>query len=242
MNRGRASIAEYIAFRRRRSEEALAWLVRHVPLDRKRVLDVGCGHGSLAFSLAVRGASVVAIDIDETRLSLARQHNAHERIEYANTELRHVAGQYDVITIFDVLEHVGAWRDMLKAARDRLTPGGVIYVEYNPFYSVAGHHLYDYTLMPVQWLPDRWTERLVLSRRDRGGIFSAEEALTQYHGLNGITPRQLRRTCRHLGLHIMFERNEMSIPGWRSFNTRLFRHVPYFEDLFSPAHIVLLQA
>lgn len=207
------------------------------------MLDIGCGHGSLAGCLANEGAEVLAIDLDEERLEIARKYNSSERIRYESIDigsLEHT--QFDVITAFDVLEHVRSYEKILEQSRYRLSPTGFIAIEYNPYFSLIGHHLYDFTLLPVQFLPYRWTERIVLSRPDRGGIFSAEECLKQYRELNRISARGLRKACRNNGLRIVFERNEMNIPGWRTLNTRMFRHIPYLEDLFSFAHILFLRA
>lgn len=243
MNRGRGSIEEYIAARRRRADEALDWISRRLSLSGREVLDVGCGHGSLAASVAAAGASVLAIDVDASRIELARRYNEHPNVEYRTGRLATVSERrFHLITVFDVIEHVSAYQELLKECRSRLTPDGLIYVEYNPYYSFVGHHLYDYTFLPVQLFPYRWTERLVRRRSRLGGIFSADDALRQFRELNGITARRFRRACKQHGLKIVFERNEVNIPGLFRFSTGLFRHVPFVEDLVTPAHIVLLRA
>ena len=90
----------------------LDWIDRCVGLTGKRVLDVGCGGGILAESMAVRGASVTGIDLGEKALSVARLHllESGNRVEYllesAEDHARARAGQYDVVTCMEMLEHV----------------------------------------------------------------------------------------------------------------------------------------
>ena len=240
--RGRESIEDYIAYRTLRAEEALRWITPHVFLKGKTVLDIGCGHGSNASVLAKHGARVVGIDIDDSRLAIARQFSSHENIEYVNVDLASLVGRhFDLITVFDVLEHVPEYEQMLVQARNLLAPEGVLYIEYNPYYSIAGHHLYDYTLLPVQFIPYSWTERLVRARAERGGIFSVDDALQQFRGLNGVMCRHVRELCRRHDLRIIFQRNEINIPGYGVLSTRLFRYILYLEDFVSPSHILLLK-
>ncbi len=72
-------------------------------LNGKKVLDVGCGGGILAESMARRGADVLGIDMGEAPLNVARLHAEQEgveHIEYRQIPVEQLAeeqaGQYDV--------------------------------------------------------------------------------------------------------------------------------------------------
>src|SRR5207244_8470319 len=57
----------------------------------RRVLDVGCGAGQLAFHLAEAGAAeVVAVDVSERMLALARAERAHPRVTYQRESMEGV--------------------------------------------------------------------------------------------------------------------------------------------------------
>src|SRR5688500_8665376 len=52
----------------------LEWIDRHAHLQGKRVVDVGCGGGILADSMARKGAQVLGIDLAGKALKVAQLH------------------------------------------------------------------------------------------------------------------------------------------------------------------------
>lgn len=105
------------------------WFAKRLPpLAGARCLDIGCGGGILAESLARAGAEVVGIDPSRESLKAARAHAKHERlrIEYRHgfaEDLRERA-HYDVVFAVDVLEHVNDLGAALDTAIRALKPGG----------------------------------------------------------------------------------------------------------------------
>ncbi|MBD3671413.1 MAG: 3-demethylubiquinone-9 3-O-methyltransferase, partial [Gammaproteobacteria bacterium] len=81
-------------------------------LEGKKVIDVGCGGGILAESMALRGANVTGIDMGEAPLSVARLHQLESGVEvnYRRVTAEEIAteqaGNYDVVTCMEMLEHV----------------------------------------------------------------------------------------------------------------------------------------
>ncbi len=105
-------------------------LDRHLPADRaSRVLDIGCGHGALLYHLRRRGfTNVRGIDISIEQVQLAAQLGITDvqQGDIADYLTEH-QGSFEVITAFDVLEHLR--RPELLAICDRvaaaLSPGGL---------------------------------------------------------------------------------------------------------------------
>ncbi len=98
----------------------------HLPPNRGRVLDVGCGTGILAEELARHFQTVVAIDISEPMLAIARGKRAAANIEYRQADANQLVleQKFDAIvshTAFHHLENVPRTLGVLKAA---LEPGG----------------------------------------------------------------------------------------------------------------------
>lgn len=100
----------------------------------KKVIDVGCGGGILAESMARRANSVLGIDMGEAPLAVGRLHAAQENV--SNIEYRQIpveqlaqeqAGQYDIVTCMEMLEHVPDPASIVKACFDLCKPGGHVF-------------------------------------------------------------------------------------------------------------------
>lgn len=105
-----------------------------VNLVGKRVLDIGCGGGILAEALARRGAKVTGIDMGVAPLAVARLHLLESglAVEYeqaaAETFAEQHAGEFDVVTCLEMLEHVPDPSAVVAACRRLLRPGGDLFV------------------------------------------------------------------------------------------------------------------
>jgi SAM-dependent methyltransferase len=86
------------------------------------VLDIGCGKGELAYDIAERaGASVIAIDRAAWALAFARERFAHPRVTYIEADALTFTPNdaVDVAVLSNVLEHVAARVELLRALRTR---------------------------------------------------------------------------------------------------------------------------
>jgi len=109
----------------------LAWIDSIVGgLAGKRVVDVGCGGGILAESMASRGASVTGVDLSERALGVARLHQLESGVEVdyrlASAEALAQAspGTFDVVTCLEMLEHVPDAGSTVNACATLARPGG----------------------------------------------------------------------------------------------------------------------
>ena len=111
----------------------LEWINARVPLAGKTVLDVGCGGGILAESIAKKGAKVTGIDLSEKALKVADLHSLESGVavryeliaaeELASRE----AGHYDVVTCMEMLEHVPDPAAIVQACATLVKPGGHVF-------------------------------------------------------------------------------------------------------------------
>ena len=103
-------------------------------LKNARVLDVGCGGGLLAETLARAGAEVTAIDLAPTMVETARLHALDSglqidyRVEAAEQLLNTQAGKYDVVTCMEMLEHVPDPGDTIAVLGKLVRPGGHVFL------------------------------------------------------------------------------------------------------------------
>ena len=99
----------------------------------KQVLDVGCGGGILAESMASRGAEVTGIDMGEAPLEVARLHLLESGLEvhYERIAVERLAEEkphsFDVITCMELLEHVPDPGSVVNACAKLVRPGGHIF-------------------------------------------------------------------------------------------------------------------
>jgi 2-polyprenyl-6-hydroxyphenyl methylase / 3-demethylubiquinone-9 3-methyltransferase len=112
----------------------LAHLERKVGgLTGKRVLDVGCGGGILAESMAAAGAKVTGIDLSEKPLKVAKLHllESGQKVDYqlisAEDFAKAHSAKFDVVTCMEMLEHVPEPASTVRACAALAKPGGWIY-------------------------------------------------------------------------------------------------------------------
>ena len=94
-----------------------------------KILDVGCGHGEVAFDLAGQcAAQVTAMDLCEASVRRAQRDFAHPGIRYlvgdALTDLP--AGPFDVVVLSNVLEHLPGRPAFLRRLVAAARPGRVL--------------------------------------------------------------------------------------------------------------------
>ena len=112
----------------------LDWITGVVPLEGKRVLDVGCGGGILADSMARRGAEVLGIDLATKALKVAQLHALEAETQgviYREISAEALAaeqpGSFDVVTCMEMLEHVPDPSSIVKACAGLVKPGGYVF-------------------------------------------------------------------------------------------------------------------
>ncbi|WP_017523179.1 bifunctional 2-polyprenyl-6-hydroxyphenol methylase/3-demethylubiquinol 3-O-methyltransferase UbiG [Pusillimonas noertemannii] len=112
----------------------LGWIQQQAgPLDGLAVLDVGCGGGILAESMAVAGARVTGIDLAEKSLTVAKLHGLESGVpvDYQAISAEDMAaqhpGKFDVVTCMEMLEHVPDPASIVRACGQLVKPGGWVF-------------------------------------------------------------------------------------------------------------------
>ena len=112
----------------------LDWIDGISPVAGQRALDVGCGGGILADSMARRGADVLGIDLSTKALKVAQLHaleaqtrNVAYREVSAEALAAEAPGSFDVVTCMEMLEHVPDPASVVRACAALVKPGGWVF-------------------------------------------------------------------------------------------------------------------
>ena len=111
----------------------LEYIDRRASLKGKTVVDVGCGGGILAESMALKGANVLGIDMGKAPLSVASLHKLESGVELDYQQItaeelaERDAGKYDVVTCMEMLEHVPDPASVIAACSKLVKPDGHVF-------------------------------------------------------------------------------------------------------------------
>jgi len=113
----------------------LEWIDGIAPISQRRVLDIGCGGGILADSMARKGAEVLGIDLAGKALKVAQLHalEAGTRgVKYREISAEALAaeqpGSFDVVTCMEMLEHVPDPAATVAVLGGLVKPGGDVFI------------------------------------------------------------------------------------------------------------------
>jgi 2-polyprenyl-6-hydroxyphenyl methylase/3-demethylubiquinone-9 3-methyltransferase len=127
----------------------LDYIDRTAVLEGKAVLDVGCGGGILAESMAARGAHVTGIDLADKPLKVAQLHllesglQVDYRLISAEALAPEMPQQFDVVTCMELLEHVPDPAATVRACGALAGPGGHL------FFATINRNLKAYLLAVI---------------------------------------------------------------------------------------------
>ncbi len=127
----------------------LDWIDDNARIAGKKVVDIGCGGGILAESMAARGALVTGIDLSEKAHGVARLHlfESGQQVDYRHISAEDLAASapasFDVVTCMEMLEHVPDPASTIRACATLVKPGGSV------FFSTLNRNLKAYLMAVV---------------------------------------------------------------------------------------------
>jgi len=125
----------------------LAYINDRCNLQAGPVVDVGCGGGILAESMAATGAQITGMDMAGKALSVARLHALETGIEInyvettAEAMAENSAAHFSCVTCMEMLEHVTSYASTIAACANMAQPGADL------FFSTINRNPKSYALM-----------------------------------------------------------------------------------------------
>lgn len=102
------------------------------------LLDVGCGGGDFLLICKDKGFHVAGVELSKGAIKLCRKKGLHNIFM---KDIDEIKAAYDIITLFDVAEHLEDPKSFFKKLYHRLNPEGIVYLE-TPRKSIADIYLY----------------------------------------------------------------------------------------------------
>ncbi len=187
------------------SSYLVPYLRAHLPqFTRMRVLEVGCGEGGLIAVLQEQGVEAVGLELSPARVAIAREKNPALRVYVGDITdpkcKKVVGGDYDLVVMRDVMEHIVERAAAMRNVRALLRQGGFFYVSFPPKYSAfAGHQQVGRSFLrflPFVHLLPAFLVRM-LGRIGKEHRHQIESIIG--HGRYGLTVAALERLCRAQG-------------------------------------------
>ena len=102
-------------------------------IEKKKILDLGCGGGLLAESLANYGENIVAIDSSEDLIKMAKKRALEKniKINYKTSTIEKLAknkNKFDIIISLEVIEHVNDYKLFLNNIFKCLNKNGIVII------------------------------------------------------------------------------------------------------------------
>ncbi len=102
------------------------------PLDKIKILDIGCGGGLLCEPMSRLGANVVGIDASKKNINVAQLHANRNNLDIqyfcASPENLNFNDKFDVVLNMEIIEHVENIDYFLKSSSKLLKKNGIMFI------------------------------------------------------------------------------------------------------------------
>ena len=233
----RISEKHYFEWRKNRGKSCINRMNKIIKLKNKVVLDIGCGYGALSSLLLDKGAIVYGTETSTGKLEVAKKIIKSNKINLKavdNEDLPFEDNYFDVVFLFDVIEHVENPGKMIWECERVLKPSGLLYVEFTPYYSFTGHHLYDYAKWPIHILPKKIIKKIVFSKKVKG-FLTPKYYWNQFESLNKLRISSFQKMVDGK-FSKLEERFIIKYPELFELNLSFINYLGFFKDYFTMSY------
>ncbi len=187
MSEDKAIILGHPSYVWRRGQDRRLELIReHLPLESRRILDVGCGLGMYVEKFRRFSSEVYGVDIDPEKVATAQTRLPNISLAPAE-DLPFKDRSFDLVLLHEVIEHVvDDHRAIAEAVRCTDVGGHVVIYAPNRLYPMETHGFYfrgkyHFRLLPlVNYLPDSLRDQFCPHVR----VYTARGIRSLFEGLS----------------------------------------------------------
>ena len=121
------------------------------------ILDLGCGGGLVSESLSRLGANVTGLDFVEKNIEIAKIHSSKKnlKINYIcdNIEQLKLNKKFDLIIMFEVLEHLSNWELLIGKIKKNLKSNGLLIISTINRNIISKYMAIYFAEYILKWIP-----------------------------------------------------------------------------------------
>ncbi len=188
-----------------------------------RVLEIGCGEGGVLKAFINKGCTGVGVELNKKRVKNAclfmKDLIEDGKIKIISKDIYNVNiendfdGVFDIIILKDVIEHIHNQEKLIDWMKSFLTPNGIIFFGFPPWYMPFGGHqqMCHSSLKKVPFihlLPRSWYQKL-LEKKNENAAFFLEIVDTQ------LSIERFEHICKDLNYRIQNKRHYFINPIYK---------------------------
>jgi SAM-dependent methyltransferase len=225
-----------------------------------RVLDIGCGDGGVLMPFLERGCAAIGIELDQYKSDFAKGF-LKEFIEkgqvqiinqniYEEAALELYKGQFDLILLKDVIEHIPDQERFIPYLKKFLKPGGRVFFGFPPWYMPHGGHQQICSSKLLGALPyfhllpnPLYVGLLKLFGEDQGVINELMSVKS-----TGISIERFEKIVNLFGYEVELKRHFLLNPiyrfkfGWKPrVQTKFIQSIPFFRNFLTTCVYYLIR-
>ncbi len=224
-----------------------------------RVLEIGCGEGGNLMPFVDMGCTCMGIDLNSKQIELAKSiysdHQHHANVTFIAQDIYDAdldkVGKYDLVIMRDVIEHIHNQEKFFGFLKNFLTPDGVVFIGFPPWYMPFGGHQQICKSKVLSKMPYFH----ILPKPLYKGILklfkepdNRVEALLEIKQ-TGISIERIRKIIKKEGYHILDETIHLINPNYETkFGLKprkqigLIKAIPFVRNVFSTCCYYVLKA
>ena len=224
------------------------------------ILDIGCGDGGVLLPFLERGCKATGIELDlpksENAKKFLKEYISNDQAEiinqniYDDNTLQQYMGQFDLIILKDVIEHIPDQERFIPYLKKFLKPGGRVFFGFPPWYMPHGGHqqICENKLLAslpyIHLLPNfLYIGLLKLFGESKGHIEELKSVKS-----TGISIERFEKIVRKSGFSIELNRHFLINPIYRfkfglkpRVQFKLIRSIPFFRNFLTTCVYYLIK-